>query len=346
MSRVFVLTGFLAVSLITTPVLAWYEVGHMLTMLVAYKQLSPGDTPSDAVGKLVTILRNHPRFEEDFASAMPKGLNDDGQARWLLCRAAVWPDMVRGNRDNPPSYPPEAARKGSFHRGVWHYIDTPLLIVDPGTNAETVKTLDDKARAAQDLAAVAPTEEANVKNVLQAIAFNRERLTHGKADERAVALCWLLHTISDLHQPCHATAAFTVKVLDLAGHPHGDAGANLIRLGEHRNLHSIWDAAPDASPDRTFDPAESIENRYNRAYDRAQKQIDALLASPVLREQGKTAAAKVDPSESAQESSRHCEREGLYGRDPRTNSCRGPQPRRPSRWATGKVARQLPHAGS
>ena len=42
---------------------------------------------------------------------MPKGLSEDGQARWLLCRASVWPDQVRNDRDNPPSYPPSRRSK-------------------------------------------------------------------------------------------------------------------------------------------------------------------------------------------------------------------------------------------
>ena len=111
---------------------------------------------------------------------MPKGLSEDGEARWLLCRASVWPDQIRTDRENQPSYPPQPAKQGSYHRGVWHYIDTPLVIVATGTGADQVKALEEKARAAQDLAADAPAAETDVKNVLQAIAFNRQRLAHGK----------------------------------------------------------------------------------------------------------------------------------------------------------------------
>ena len=56
MCRSLLVAAFLAVSLVASPCLAWREVGHMLTMLIAYKQLSPGDTPSQAVKRLVEIL--------------------------------------------------------------------------------------------------------------------------------------------------------------------------------------------------------------------------------------------------------------------------------------------------
>ena len=211
MVRSLFVTGFLAVSLVASPSLAWHEVGHMLTVMVAYKQLSPGDAPSAAVKKLVAILKHHPRYQEDFAASMPKGLSEDGEARWLLCRASIWPDQVRNDRENEPSYPPQPAKQGSYNRGIWHYIDTPLLIVAEGTTAEAVKALEEKARAGQDLATDVPGDEKKVANALQAIGFNRERFAHGTPEEKAVALCWLLHVIGDIHQPLHATAAFSIR---------------------------------------------------------------------------------------------------------------------------------------
>jgi hypothetical protein len=291
-----------AVLLISAPAWAWHEVGHFLTTLVAYRQLSPGDAPSEAIQKLVAILKHHPRFQEDFAHSMPKGLTAGEEARWLLCRASVWPDQIRGDRQNPPAYPPQPDKQGSYHRGIWHYIDTPLVIVAEGTTAEQAEALEKKARAAQSLATDAPAEEADVKNVLQAIAFNRARLARGNPAERAVALCWLLHLIADLHQPLHATAAYSPRALDPAAHPHGDEGGNLIHLGDRRNLHALWDAAPDASPDATYDPAEPFDQRYNRAYERALKQFDLLLADEDLVARGKLAAAEKDPQKWARES--------------------------------------------
>ncbi len=302
MHRRLLLAGCLAISLVASPCLAWHDVGHMLTMLVAYKQLSPGDTPSQTVKKLVAVLKHHPRFQEDFAGSMPKGLSEDGEARWLLCRASVWPDQIRNDRENEPSYPPQPAKQGSYHRGIWHYIDTPLVIVAEGTAGEEVKALEAKASGLQHLSTDAPAEEKDVMNALQAIAFNRQKFAQGTPEEKAVALCWLLHVMGDIHQPLHATAAFSAVALNPTDHPHGDAGGNGIHLGEHRNLHALWDAAPDANPDATYDPGEPFDERYNRAYARALKQIDALLADADLNAQGKRAAQEKDPAQWARES--------------------------------------------
>jgi hypothetical protein len=296
------LVASLTLSLIASPCLAWHEVGHMLTMLVAYKQLSPGSAPSPAVKKLVAILKHHPRYQEDFANSMPAGLSEDDEARWLLCRASIWPDHVRIDRENEPSYPPQPAKQGSYHRGLWHYIDTPLVIVAEGTSGEKVKALEAKARAGQDLATDVPTDEKDVKNALQAIAFNRQRFVHGQPAEQAVALCWLLHVLGDIHQPLHATAAFSLGALEPAAHPHGDAGGNAIRLADPRNLHALWDAAPDTSPDLTYDPDEPFDRRYNRAYSRALKQIGPLVADKGLNAQGRLAAGEKDPGQWVRES--------------------------------------------
>jgi hypothetical protein len=62
--------GFMAASVIAAPCLAWHDVGHMLTTLVAYKLLSPGDSPSRPIRRPVAILKQHPHFQEDFARSM------------------------------------------------------------------------------------------------------------------------------------------------------------------------------------------------------------------------------------------------------------------------------------
>ena len=134
------------------------------------------------------------------------------------------------------------------------------------------------------------------------IAFNRERFAHGKPAEQAVALCWLLHTIADIHQPLHASAAFSLRVFGALRSPHGDAGGNAIYVSAKETLHALWDDAPDASPDLSLDPAEHFDQRYSRAYERALKQFALLLADKGLAAQGKIAAGEKGPQQWAQES--------------------------------------------
>jgi len=42
--------------LVASPLPAWHEVGHMLTVLVAYRQLSPAENPSEVVKRLIGVL--------------------------------------------------------------------------------------------------------------------------------------------------------------------------------------------------------------------------------------------------------------------------------------------------
>ena len=54
--------------------------------------------------------------------------------------------------------------------------------------------------------------------------------------DRAVALCWLLHIVADLHQPCHAGSLYSRR-----GFPDGDRRANAIKTKQSGNMHSLWD---------------------------------------------------------------------------------------------------------
>jgi hypothetical protein len=295
MLRSLLATGFVAVSLVAAPCRAWHDVGHMLTTLVAYQLLSPGDSTSESVKRLVAILKKHPRFEEDFGRSMPKGLSEDAQARWLLCRASDWPDQVRAAKPNKAVFPPLPGKQGTYNRSNWHFIDTPLLILANGTSEEQARALAEKARIRLNLSTDVPGNENEVKNILQAIPFNRERFLHGTSAERAVALCWLLHLIGDIHQPLHVSAAFSIRALEPEHHHQGDGGGNAIILADKRNLHAVWDAAPDDSPDPLYDKNEAFDKRYERAYARALTQIGPLLSDADLIAQGERAAKEKDP---------------------------------------------------
>ena len=93
------------------------------------------------------------------------------------------------------------------------------MIVAEGTSDEQVKALEEKARAKQNLSTDAPADERDVKNALQAIAFNREKFVHGKPAEQAVALCWLLHVLGDIHQPLHGSAGVLRRGVRSRGSP-------------------------------------------------------------------------------------------------------------------------------
>ena len=70
-------------------------------------------------------------------------------------------------------------------------------------------------------------------DLVQALRYNERLLANpaGTADERAMALKFLVHFIGDAHQPLHAGLA-------------SDRGGNLVSVqwfGTPTNLHSVWD---------------------------------------------------------------------------------------------------------
>ena len=78
-------------------------------------------------------------------------------------------------------------------------------------------------------------------NILSALAENQRRVkSQVSADQRAIALAWLLHLVGDVHQPLHTVQLFTRE------YPHGDRGGNevCVRLAPGRaplDLHRLWD---------------------------------------------------------------------------------------------------------
>lgn len=86
-------------------------------------------------------------------------------------------------------------------------------------------------------------------NGVQALRGNLQVWNDSNATdaEKAVALCWILHLVGDLHQPLHTVALFS-----RAYYPEGDRGGNSIRVSwdpQPINLHSAWDRMPDLFED-------------------------------------------------------------------------------------------------
>ena len=223
----------LLIILITSPLLpgitfAWDSVGHRLSAAVVVSFLS--DEKRDA---LTEILRAHPRFEEDFLNQIPDFVDQNNEMQlqtWVLGQAAYWPDIARGI----PS--PDRAR---FNHPTWHYTDGAWIrgaAQTQGNSYVGVSPFD----TIQGEAASSIRTERQVHNVVTAIDYNARLLTDSTQDlaDRAVALCWILHLMGDIHQPLHTGSLFSQTVLEV-----GDAGGNRISTNPHRNLHAAWDGA-------------------------------------------------------------------------------------------------------
>jgi len=236
---------------------AWHQAGHQIVAAIAYRQLTPGDRAT-----LVAILKNHPRFDEDFDSPMSDELDSSREVDvndWLLQRAAIWPDLAR-------SFKP--AEKMKYHHGDWHFINQPCWL-NPGDQEALKDAL------SVNLELTAPDVPQRKMNVIQTIRLARRMLARPDADkaDKAVMLAWLIHTVGDVHQPLHAAALYSQHLF-----PKNDRGGNAIPTEHNGNLHALWDDLPGG------------RIKFNTVRGRAA----AILADNRLKSLGEHAADQLD----------------------------------------------------
>lgn len=197
------------------PPAPWNDSGHRIVSLLAWPQLSPA-----AQQGMTALLQQHPRYEADLLLDLPGGSDELAKARLAFARAANWPDTVRS-----VSHPLHKVA----HHSKWHYIDIPFQL------------------ESQPLPA-AEGEEATAgdpRNIVEAIAKCRADVGNNQlaAADRAMALCWLIHLVEDIHQPLHACTLYSPQF------PKGDRGGNSFLITRNvfdpdsrTNLHSLWDS--------------------------------------------------------------------------------------------------------
>lgn len=207
----------------------------MQVALLAYDAL-----PSALQHELSALLRQHPRFAEDFLARLPPELTSDAaRERWLFAHASTWPDLARGQ----PGY----------DHGSWHYVNLPLYLrggrLVSCAEARAAFTASLRRRSEPppaSLAEAAPGGGAQL-SIRQALPKAQRTLgdARASAEERALALSWILHLVGDAHQPLHGVALFSAR--RFIG---GDRGGNDILITGRGSLHRVWDGllGDDASP--------------------------------------------------------------------------------------------------
>jgi hypothetical protein len=178
------------------------------------------------------ILEAHPRFADDFEERMPLDVRRSGEAEeWRFARAATWPDTARHFGYVRSVQAREALVERYSHRR-WHYINLRLSVDAQGVYGV--------AAGAYKAAAGAVSKDPD--DLVQALETISRSWPNASAAQRAVALCWLLHLMGDIHQPLHTVMLVAPGTLEL-----GDRGGNEIRVragrGGPRNLHALWDGA-------------------------------------------------------------------------------------------------------
>ncbi len=228
------------------PCFAWNNIGHMAVAKAAYDQLSDGEKL-----RFSGMLRRHPHYEDYLAKHRP---DDVSLNEWAFLRAATWPDWVR-----PRGRPGEADPRGEgvvrYHRRDDHFINVPF-----------VHPADAERFAGKDL-----RPDADMNTVVCAYKQRVGELTLATTSEedKAVALCWLLHLIGDIHQPLHAVSQYSSIFPD----KRGDLGGNLFGVkveGKAMNLHRFWDDLFGDDPNYTEDGPERQATIYRKAKEAAE----------------------------------------------------------------------------
>lgn len=194
------------------PAAAWNGTGHMIIALLAWREL-----PEATRTRVSAVLRKHPHYDIFLKEDKPDGV---AEAEWAFLRAATWSDWVRPD--------PAGKKPGyvtAYHKGNWHYVNLPYI-----PPAERARFREDDFRP-------------KPPNVVTALEENLARLRGAgtAADDRAVALAWVLHLGGDIHQPLHCTALVTTD------YPRGDQGGNLCAvriIKQVVKLHAYWDDLP------------------------------------------------------------------------------------------------------
>lgn len=269
--------------------LAWDSVGHRLSASIAAHYLS-----DESKAELLRILQQHPRYQQDFLEQMPTSIirsNDDDRFNWLLGQAAFWPDIARGL--------PETER-GKYNRANWHYIDGTWLRGQANIQGNTyigVAPFDDiNGQSAQAI-----RNEASADNVMNALDYNTALLANSQTpiQQRAVALCWVLHLVADIHQPLHVGSLYSANRFS-----RGDRGGNGIDT-DNRNLHARWDRALsslgvnsnlEAVLAQHATTLERMDRQDAGDWSLWMKESRALLLNTVYTEEMKATIARTDKS--------------------------------------------------
>lgn len=204
---------------------AWNDPGHMLSGIIAYRQM-----PEVSRRLIADRLRLHLRFEEDFLSLMPGSIPAQEQDMWVFAHAATWPDIAR-RFDHVDDRSAQDGLVAAYHQPRWHYVNLPTFLGE-------FEALQLRPVPANLTLAWTPGQALSGLNAVQALkrAVHAQHGTMTPA-RKAVLMAWIFHLVGDLHQPLHSTALFTTGAF-----PGGDRGGNRLVV-DSSNLHAMWDGA-------------------------------------------------------------------------------------------------------
>lgn len=200
---------------------AWTGTGHKVVALIVWDELTP-----TARSEAIKLLKQHPRYEADLLAGLPAGSSASEADRYAFAVAATWPDLVKSPA-NPMHF--------VANHPQWHYIDLPYHPERSAKDSYSPPSAGSQPSASEP------------RDIVEALKKNTKDLRSADTSpqEKAIALCWLLHLGGDIHQPLHTIQMFSAQF------PDGDRGGNaLLVLREppypntQMNLHLLWDELP------------------------------------------------------------------------------------------------------
>jgi hypothetical protein len=231
MFRIAAMSIFAALTLWSTPGLAWLDGGHMQIAALAYIKLTP-----EAKAKVDALIQLNPDYP-----TWVNGLPADQAGLVAFVRASVWADDIKmtgpGYNNvrmqdhhyifdgfSPPAKDPAAGQNIGYsdklQHQYWHFKDIGFSSPEDGTE-------------------VAP-DAINAASRIKLFKAALPSSSGATDDVRSYDLVWLIHLVGDAHQPLHA-----VKRYSKAEFPKGDNGGNAEMVtpatGEVLLLHFYWD---------------------------------------------------------------------------------------------------------
>lgn len=266
--------AFLAL-LVSVPAHAWLGRGHEQIADIAWTQLKP-----DVRKEVYDILM------AGDVSFRPAG-TAEADVRAAFRKASTWADWIKSNKTGQyepeieawnkafqPGYDP-ADKSGEAHRCKrWHYFDVPIKAGEhtPGVEGSNALVCLTVARYESGILARQPVKDRR---------------------SQCWWLAWQLHVVGDLHQPLHCVSCYE-------GHPDGDAGGNLFKLGigypdneaKKMNLHFFWDRGieyaieADEDQDQSF---EAVSSRWSKSNEPSKEQAEEFSIAKWIGEGAKLA---------------------------------------------------------
>jgi hypothetical protein len=195
----------IACAVLSASALAWGDKGHQVVALVAWEHMSP-----KAREAVTALLANDPE---------PYTMRDGKMTNASFDRQATWADYYRDSQRGPGVTPDD------IHSYYWHFAD---IEIHGGSLEQACYGF--KPLPPGEAASDGPDPDCAVNKIDQFIAELSSPST--KADEKRLAVKYLLHYVGDIHQPLHAADDVD----------HGGNGKRAtVNGGTPQPLHHHWD---------------------------------------------------------------------------------------------------------